>query len=64
MVGIRALRGARGTGGFFCRGTCLGTGGLVIREAREAEVPSLACIAGALVAFVGVFFRGLTLDDW
>lgn len=58
VLGTRALRGARGTGGFFGRGTCLGTGGLVIREGRVAEVPS---VAGVLAAFAGVFFRGLAL---
>lgn len=59
VLGIRVLRAARGTGGFFGRGTCLGTGGLVMREAR---VPSEAGVAGALAAFVGVFFtEDLTL---
>lgn len=59
--GIRPLRGARGTGGFFDRGTCLGTGGLVMREGRRAEFPS---VAGALPTFAGVFFnKGLTLNE-
>lgn len=53
VLGIRVLRGARGTGGFFGRGTCLGTGGLVMREGR---VPSVAGVAGALAVFVEVFF--------
>lgn len=56
------MRGARGTAGFFGRGTCLGTGGLVMREGRGAEVPLVAGVAGALAAFGGVFFsEGLTL---
>lgn len=65
VLGIWVLRGARGTGGFFGRGTCLGTGGLVMREGREAGVPSVAGVAGALVAFAGVFFsEGLALARW
>lgn len=62
VLGIRVERGARGTGGFFGRGTCLGTGGLVMREGREAGVSSVAGVAGALAAFTGVFFtEGLNL---
>lgn len=33
----RVLRGARGTGGFFSIGVCLGTGGLVMTRRRWEE---------------------------
>lgn len=50
LVG-RTFLGARGTGGFFSRGVCLGTGGLVMREGRGVGVPLVAAV---LVAEVGV----------
>ncbi len=43
LVG-RTFRGARGTGGFFSRGVCLGTGGLVMREGRVVGVPLVAAV--------------------
>lgn len=59
---LLGIREAPGTGGFFGWGTCLGTGGLVMRESRGAGVRSVAGVAGALDAFAGVFFiEGLTL---
>ncbi len=50
LVG-RTFRGARGTGGFFSRGVCLGTGGLVMREERGVGVP---LVAAKLMAAGGV----------
>lgn len=49
----RGVRGARGTGGFFSSGVCLGTGGLVMTRRRWAEVFSplveAAGVAGVVV---------------
>lgn len=47
----REFLGARGTGGFFSSGVCLGTGGLVMTRRRCAASPLVeaAGVAGVVV---------------
>lgn len=47
----RGVRGARGTGGFFSIGVCLGTGGLVMTRRRWVDSPLVeaAGVAGVAV---------------
>lgn len=40
----RGVRGARGTGGFFSRGVCLGTGGLVMTLRRWEPSPLVGVV--------------------
>lgn len=48
---VREFLGARGTGGFFSSGVCLGTGGLVMTRRRCAASPLVeaAGVAGVVV---------------